>query len=1287
MVFARLGAGGARLGLSRGLCLAAIAVLAQGCPFGPDAGLGILVHPGSLDYGADAVELTLEVRKSRTANAMGPLVITASDPWITPLSCMALEDDCVSRGRNDALRVPIRINRALLAFGENTGELLLNAGGAGVVRVTVSADGRVAADFEADNRRPLPGQNVRFTNRSQASPEFGDFVSFAWDFGDGNTSMDEHPVHAYAAPGVYTVSLTAATASKEAVRTRTAYITAPAPRLRADFTASPQVLFEGRTVQFTDTSTIEEGEITEWRWDFGDGNTSTERNPAHVYASAGLYTVSLRVRGPFAEDTRVRERLITVQPAIKPQAAFTFTPQEGIARQPVRFIDQSDPGTAPIDTYFWSFGDNTTSASANPVHIYDDPGTYRVILTVTTELGVSTATRFVTVTVRPPAPDFTASPRTGTPETLFQFTDATDPGSAQIEAWRWDFGDGNLSFQRNPAHRYAAPGVYTVSLQVTTSTGATFSVTKEDFITVDVEQALRNYVETPDPNYDWRVVNTFNGFGFRMTVVDMTSLAWRSPQEVVQGRVWRHFLTIIEPTLRTSNTALLFVSGGNFGSPQPTLQSIGEFFPQFAVATGSVVALVNNIPGQPMVFADEEGIRSRTEDALIAYSYDRYLEGFVAGNPDPTWAALFPMTKAAVRALDTVQAAMLQYSQRPAGQRAVNDFVVSGASKRGWTMWLTGAVDDRVRAVMPIVIDVLNMDEQMIHHRSAYGFYAPAIYDYVQNRVFDRLGTEEGRALLRQVDPFEYRDRLDMPKLILNSTGDQFFLPDSSQFYLDEMPGENFVNYAPNTDHSLDGSADLFDETSAVNSLLAFYLSELQDIERPRFTWSFEPDGSIVVETETTPQQVLLWQATNPETRDFRLERLGPGYTSSPLAPQGPGRYVASVPTPAQGWTAFFVQLTFNNPAQLALPVQSTPPFVFTTPVRVVPDAYPEFTGERFLVGAATGSPIPALKLYGTAREMGQYYGELMEEELQAFIPEFISRSQGVNSGLTNTALDNAWTTLAPRIDPRIIDELEGIAEGSGVSLVQLRRANMIPVLESIRGNAATVWGPATASGWLYQTMALSGPLDRGLQEYPQITLYIPDDGIPHTTVGFTGLILSTAGVNLGGIATAAIGEANPVPPDDSSHYLPMFREMLYDSLSLRQALAVQDATPLIQDHRFLLGDGRNERRGAKVRVLPPAVDVWFQNDPADEAAPNIRAGLLHVDPSGGLFSALNAQYGLLGGSSLRTITANEAPAANNLQNVVIDTLTLEISAAYASGTTPASGRPYAVFNMQSELP
>lgn len=424
---------------------------------------------------------------------------------------------------------------------------------------------------------------------------------------------------------------------------------------------------------------------------------------------------------------------------------------------------------------------------------------------------------------------------------------------------------------------------------------------------------LDDYVGKADPTYAWKVINAVPGDGYTTFIVDMKSQTWRSVPEVDRP-VWQHWLVIVKPERVQHETALLFIGGGRNDSPAP--QTPSPQIVRIAKATNSVVAELRMIPNQPLVFNGDG--QSRVEDDLIAYTWVKFMD-----TRDPTWLARLPMVKSAVRAMDTVTAVL---ASEPQGQTAVTTYVVAGGSKRGWTTWLTGAVDRRVAAVIPIVIDVVNVRACSLNHFCSYGFWAQAIGDYTRHRIQERRDTPEHAELLRIVDPFFYRNRLTMPKFVLNAAGDQYFPPDSSKFYYGDLPGVKVLRYVPNADHSLRGS-------DAQDSILAFYQAILKKTPLPKFTWKALPDGSLQVQTEEKPVEVNLWQATNPKARDFRLVTIGPAYKKSRLESTGDGIYVAKVPPPTSGWTAFFVELVYHSPAEV--------PFKFTTQVQIVPDLLP----------------------------------------------------------------------------------------------------------------------------------------------------------------------------------------------------------------------------------------------------------------------------------------------------------------------------------------------------------
>jgi PhoPQ-activated pathogenicity-related protein len=430
------------------------------------------------------------------------------------------------------------------------------------------------------------------------------------------------------------------------------------------------------------------------------------------------------------------------------------------------------------------------------------------------------------------------------------------------------------------------------------------------------ETALDRYVRKPDSTYAWKVVRKVKADGVTRFTVDLKSQTWRTTRDVDRP-VWQHWLTIVKPDKVAGKTAFLFISGGRNGG-KPTRRADPVTL-QIARATTTVAAELRMVPNQPLTFHNDG--KPRKEDDLIGYTWDQFLK-----TGDETWPARLPMVKSAVRAMDCVQAVMAGAE----GDRIrIDKFVVAGGSKRGWTTWCTAAVDKRVTAAVPIVIDVLNVNASMRHHVAAYGFYAAAVGNYFQHKIMQRRDHPRMKELLAIEDPYSYRDRLTLPKLIVNAGGDQFFCPDSSQFYYPDLKGEKHLRYVPNGDHSLRG-------TDALAGIIAFYQMVLAGKERPRYAWTFAKDGSIRVTTKTAPKQVRLWQATNPKARDFRVATIGKAYKSRPLRDQGGGVYVGKIDPPREGWTAFFVELTFGGVGPYPLKV--------TTAVRVLPDRLPHRT-------------------------------------------------------------------------------------------------------------------------------------------------------------------------------------------------------------------------------------------------------------------------------------------------------------------------------------------------------
>lgn len=427
---------------------------------------------------------------------------------------------------------------------------------------------------------------------------------------------------------------------------------------------------------------------------------------------------------------------------------------------------------------------------------------------------------------------------------------------------------------------------------------------------------LDDFLARPDTNYGWRVVRTEQHPEGTYALLDLTSQAWRGPAEVNRP-VWHHRLEVYLPKDVAHDLALLDINGGDAGQPSPARPS--TFFADMAVRLKTVTARLADVPNQPLAFAAEAAGANRREDQILSYGWARQIE-----TGDMDWLPQFAMAKSAVRAMDAV----IEYCRmRNDGVSPVKRFVLTGASKRGWTSWLAAAGDQRVAGVAPRVIDLLHLEPSFQHHRAAYGRYADAVRDYVHQGIPERMGTPALDPSRRALDPWEYRDRLTMPKLIVNSAGDQFFLPDSWRFYWDDLNGAKYLRYVPNTDHGIGPAGE--------QTVRSFFASLVLDKPMPEFAWKETGPGALRVETKARPRQVKVWRAANPQTRDFMLKTIGPSWKPEELSLASTGVYEAAADVPAKGWTAVLIELSFDDPAGYSEPL------VLSTGVSVTPAALP----------------------------------------------------------------------------------------------------------------------------------------------------------------------------------------------------------------------------------------------------------------------------------------------------------------------------------------------------------
>jgi PhoPQ-activated pathogenicity-related protein len=428
-------------------------------------------------------------------------------------------------------------------------------------------------------------------------------------------------------------------------------------------------------------------------------------------------------------------------------------------------------------------------------------------------------------------------------------------------------------------------------------------------------EPLKTYVYQDDPAYSYQLLGQLPGDDFDAYFINMNSQQWRTPEEVTPN-LWNHWMTVIVPHQLTSNTANLIVYSGKTSTTPPDPADVAMFVP-LATLTGSVQVILQQVPAQPLQFAELD--QPTTEDTLVSYTWRKSMQ-----TGDPTWSAYFPMTKAAVRAMDTVQS----FTSGTLGYET-DSFIVTGFSKRGAIAWLTAAIDPRVSAVVPSEFNILHIADQLEHHYNSYGFYSEALAGYENNGITSNIRSPEGKILQQLMDPISYKDALTMPHLLINVTGDEFFLPDASEAYIHEIPAETLQRIIPNTNHGFDGKLE-----DMLMGLIAWYQVQLYGIEKPQIEWHLEDNGELIVSSSTTPAIVKLWQATNPTARDFRHPIVGDtAWGETLLTADTDGKYRVSVPSPGEGYTAYMVELTY--------PGMTGIPQIYTTSVYVTPDEKP----------------------------------------------------------------------------------------------------------------------------------------------------------------------------------------------------------------------------------------------------------------------------------------------------------------------------------------------------------
>jgi PhoPQ-activated pathogenicity-related protein len=390
---------------------------------------------------------------------------------------------------------------------------------------------------------------------------------------------------------------------------------------------------------------------------------------------------------------------------------------------------------------------------------------------------------------------------------------------------------------------------------------------------------LHDYLAIPDNVFGWALKDKQDIPLGKIYEVELTSQAW-------MDMTWKHVMMVYEPKQVTHNDhVLLFISGGShLNKPGEGERAMGLVLAQ---RCGARVAMLHQVPNQPL-------LGGRNEDDLIT---DTFLFQLATG--DKRWPLLFPMVKSAVRAMDCIE----QLATKEWGS-TVKGFVVTGASQRGWTTWLTGATDKRVVGIAPMVIDTLNFPKQMDYQMETWGRYSEQIEDYERKGLIKHLKEDPDFPLWRWVDPWFYRDQLTLPKLIINGTNDRYWTVDALNQYWDDLSGAKYIHYVPNAGHNLQGGRE-----GALTALAVFFQQVIQGKPGPTVDWKHETKGDtlqLMIHSNPPPKAVRLWSASST-TKDFRESK----WSFKPISEKN-GAFVGEVPKPDQGHVALYGEVVFH---------------------------------------------------------------------------------------------------------------------------------------------------------------------------------------------------------------------------------------------------------------------------------------------------------------------------------------------------------------------------------------
>ncbi|HEY4351271.1 MAG TPA: PhoPQ-activated protein PqaA family protein [Paraburkholderia sp.] len=428
----------------------------------------------------------------------------------------------------------------------------------------------------------------------------------------------------------------------------------------------------------------------------------------------------------------------------------------------------------------------------------------------------------------------------------------------------------------------------------------------------DVIAAYRDAIERQPLKYEKTAHSRLPGVEQHTYL--LTSQSW-SPEGLVQPAQWQHDVTLYVPPDAIRERALLVINGGTRhaqseeDAARPHDYAL-DVLATIACETRTAVVVVHDVPNQNLFYTDDG--RARTEDDSVAHSWALFLD-------DPARRATLPLNVPMVAAISRA----MSLAERELGALGICKFVISAISKRAWASWLAVIADTRIDAIIAFAVDILDTREVLKHMYRSYGGAWPiAFFPYFAEHIDEKMDSEPFDALMQIVDPLRslgtrHAHRLDIPKYIVNASGDDLFAPDNASFYFDKLSGSKTLRMVPNASHH--------DIKHATHRSMTPFVNRLQNAAPlPSISTTLSREGLegrdalVRFSSSEPPQTLVLWSATNPHARDFRLA-CGIRYAAAAIAIVSTVSGTIDVPIdvpirePETGWSAFFIEATYPD--------------------------------------------------------------------------------------------------------------------------------------------------------------------------------------------------------------------------------------------------------------------------------------------------------------------------------------------------------------------------------------